>query len=120
MVCVGVDVVSIGRIESFCQKFGQKGLQRFLSATEIALARSAQSIAGFWAAKEACSKALGCGIGQELGFSDILISKTQKGAPFLTLTQEKLEYFCVESLSLSISHDCGFAIAVVALVKRDL
>lgn len=113
-----MDLVSIPRIEAFCQKHGQKGLLRFLSKEEIKLAKTPQSIAGFWAAKEACSKALKCGISKELGFHDILISKSQKGAPLLTLKKEKMQAFNLSSLSLSISHDSGFAIAVVAAVFK--
>ncbi|MCI5968025.1 holo-ACP synthase [Helicobacter sp.] len=119
MLCVGVDIVSIGRMESFVKKYQTRGLERFLSESEIALAKTFQSIAGFWAAKEACAKALKCGIGKELGFHDILLSKSPKGAPLLRLTQEKLEYFKVQDLSLSISHDAGFAIAVVVVNLRN-
>lgn len=115
MVCVGVDIVSIKRMESLCTKFGERALKRFLSESEIVLAKTPQSVAGFWAAKEACAKALKCGIGKELGFHDILVSKSSKGAPVLNLTKEKLDYFNVESLSLSIAHDGGFAIAVVGI-----
>ncbi|MDD6055190.1 MAG: holo-ACP synthase [Helicobacter sp.] len=115
MQSIGVDIVVISRITSFKERFGSKGLGKFLSNDEIALAKSEQSLAGFWAAKEACAKALGCGIGKELSFSDIYISKDNKGKPLIELSLEKKEYFKVESLSLSISHDGGFAIAVVAV-----
>ena len=112
MLCVGVDIVSIERIEMFCARFSKQGLKRFLNESEIALVKTPQSIAGFWAAKEACAKALKCGIGKELGFHDILLSKDSKGTPLLWLTPEKLDYFKVQDLSVSISHDAGFAIAV--------
>ena len=115
---VGVDLVSIARIEAFLQKFNHKGLARFLNSEEIKLAKTPQTIAGFWAAKEACSKALKCGISKELNFHDMIISKDKKGAPLLTLTKDKMKYFNLHSLSLSISHDSGFAIAVVAAVFK--
>ena len=115
MLKVGVDIVAISRIESFFEKFGQKGLEKFLSQSEIKIAKSVQTYAGFWAAKEACSKALQCGICKELSFHDMQISKTEKNAPLLALSKEKMEAFKVNSLSLSISHDKGFAIAVVAI-----
>ncbi len=115
---VGVDLVSIPRIEAFFQKYGEKGLLRFLNKEEIKLAKTPQNIAGFWAAKEACSKALKCGISKELGFHDIILSKNQKGAPLLTLKKEKKEAFNLSSLSLSISHDNGFAIAVVVAIFK--
>ncbi len=66
MFDVGVDIVKIQRIESLLAKFGEKGLQKFLNYSEIQIAKNPQSLAGFWAAKEACAKALKCGIGKEL------------------------------------------------------
>ena len=45
-----------------------------------------ETIAGFWASKEAISKALGVGIGKKLSFKDIKIYKTKKG--FYTNTQK--------------------------------
>ena len=48
----------------------------------------------------------------------MIISKDKKGAPLLTLTKDKMKYFNLHSLSLSISHDSGFAIAVVAAIFK--
>ena len=112
---IGVDLVSITRIERFLERFGDRALQRFLTKEEIANVRKVESIAGLWAAKEAIAKALGCGIGSELGFHDIIITKTPKGAPTFRLTPAKEEAFAIRDRSLSISHDGGFAIAVAAI-----
>ncbi len=113
-----MDIVAINRIATYVEKFGEKGLLKFLLPSEISIAKKIESIAGFWAAKEACAKALKCGIGKELSFQDIYISKDSKNAPFLTLSDEKLKYFNISSFSLSISHDGGFAIAVVVACKK--
>ena len=112
---IGVDLVSIARIERFLERFGDRALQRFLTKEEIANVRKVESIAGLWAAKEAIAKALGCGIGSELGFHDIIITKTPKGAPTFRLSPAKEEVFAIRDRSLSISHDGGFAIAVAAI-----
>lgn len=126
-------------------KFGLKALKRFLNDSEIALclisAKSCKKaldsslnssaldssadidisslnitrVAGFWSAKEACAKALGCGIGSKLSFLDILLSKDTSGAPHITLSANKLSQFNNPTLYLSISHDSGFAIAVVCV-----
>ena len=114
MVEIGIDIIAIARIEIFIRKFGSRGLSRFLTPQEMQLAKTSQTIAGFWAAKEACAKALKCGISEQLRFKDILISKNSKGAPLLSLTQERFRFFNLNSLSLSITHDSGFCIAVVA------
>lgn len=113
---IGIDLIKIDRMKRLVERFGDRGLLKFLSSSEIALIKNARNAAGFWAAKEACAKALGCGIGNECGFHDIVISKTPKGAPQIALTQKVSEYFNVQEISLSITHDGDYAIAVVAIV----
>jgi len=97
------------------ERFGDKFLKRFLSSEEIILVKNHKTAAGFWAAKEACSKALGCGIGKECGFHDIVITKTPKGAPIASLSKALLEAYQITDISLSISHDGDYAIAAVAI-----
>ncbi|MDK9694250.1 MAG: holo-ACP synthase, partial [Sulfurimonas sp.] len=82
---------------------------------EIVLAKNHKTASGFWAAKEACSKALGVGIGAECGFHDIVIYKTPNGAPKLQLDEKVLQKFAISDISLSITHDGEYAIAVVAI-----
>ncbi len=121
---IGIDIVSIARIRTFIERFGENALRRFLSKDEMALCLldthyagvdsvNISRVAGFWAAKEACAKALGVGIGRELGFLDIYISKTAKNAPNIKLDDKKMATFMIKEISLSISHDGGFAIAAV-------
>ncbi len=111
---IGVDIVVIARIEQMIEKFGDKALQRFLSPKEIELVQNKpHSAAGFWAAKEAASKALGTGIGKECSFHDIKISKTKKGQPKIKLKKALQKKFKIKNSSVSITHDGGFAIAAV-------
>jgi len=119
MIKVGTDIIRIDRVKKALDKFGDKFKQRFLNETEIILTKKTSSIAGFWAAKEAISKALGCGIGKELSFHDIVISKTPKGAPQFQLTSHAQKIHQISSSSLSISHDGGFAIAVVIITTQE-
>lgn len=112
---IGIDLVKTSRIERFIERFGEKGLQKFLSDDEIRLVKNYKTAAGFWAVKEACAKALGTGIGAECAFHDIEISKTHKGAPQIKLAQHLLEKFNIKNTSTSITHDGEYAIAVVAL-----
>lgn len=114
---IGVDLVKIARIAGLIERHGDKALKRFLSDDEIALVKSPKTAAGFWAAKEACSKALGCGIGAECGFHDIRLSKSSKGAPLLTLSSPITARYNISDTSLSITHDGDYAIAVVALER---
>ncbi len=112
---VGVDLVKISRVEQFVKKFGDKALKKFLSPDEIALAKSSSTIAGFWASKEAVSKALGTGIGKKCSFFDIKIKKEQSGKPYFLLSKKLVEEFGISSTSLSISHDGEYAVAVCGL-----
>ncbi len=110
---IGIDIVSINRIEKMIDKFGEKALKRFLNEKEINLVKNASTAAGFWAAKEAASKAIKTGIGKECTFHDIKISKTLKNAPILKFKKKIRKKFNIENTEISISHDAGFAIAIV-------
>jgi len=108
---IGIDIVSIERFEKFLQRHGQKALERFLSDDEINLRSSPTSYAGFWAAKEAVSKALGTGIGRDCSFFDIQLYHDENKAPCFTLSKNIVEKYKISDTSLSITHDGGFAVA---------
>ncbi len=112
---IGTDIIVINRIEKSINKFGKKFLDRFLSDEEQKTAKRTESVAGYWAAKEAISKALGCGIGAELCFHDIQIYKDKKGAPHFKLTPQAQTLHNISETSLSIAHDGGFAIAIAII-----
>lgn len=112
---IGTDIVQVSRIENSLTQFGDRFKHRFLLPEEIDLVKKPASIAGFWAAKEAISKALGCGIGSELSFHDIIITKDLRGAPSFTLTEKAQQTHQIKASSLSISHDGNFAIAVAVI-----
>ncbi|WP_163499213.1 holo-ACP synthase [Helicobacter suis] len=110
---IGVDIVCIARITDNISRHKHRFLNKFLSTYEQTLFIKPHSIAGAWAAKEACSKALGVGICAQLRFLDMCLSKNTLGAPILQLTPEKQILFKIQNLHVSISHDRGFAVAVV-------
>ena len=112
---IGIDIIKTSRMNRLIERFGDKALQKFLCPDEISLVKNHKTASGFWAAKEACSKALGVGIGSECGFHDIVIEKTAKGAPILKLSDRLLNNFNITDTSLSITHDGEYAIAVVAI-----
>ena len=112
---IGIDLIKTSRMDRLMQRFGEKALQKFLCEDEILLVKNYKTASGFWAVKEACSKALGVGIGAECSFHDIVISKTQKGAPKISLSKKIINNFNITDTSVSITHDGDYAIAVVAL-----
>jgi holo-[acyl-carrier protein] synthase len=82
---IGVDIVLISRIEKSYKKYGNKFLKKYLSEDEISLVKSSSTASGFWAVKEAFSKAVKTGISSELQFSDIIIYKNEKMLHLLNL-----------------------------------
>lgn len=109
---IGIDVVKIERIQKLQERFGDKALKKYLTEEEINLVKSDATAAGFFAAKEAISKALGQGISEHCGFFDIKIYKDTKNAPYFTLSKHLIEKYSITDTALSITHDNGFAIAV--------
>ncbi|QOP41621.1 holo-ACP synthase [Sulfurimonas marina] len=112
---IGIDLINTSRMQQMIEKFGDKALSRFLSDDEKALVKNYKTAAGFWATKEAVSKALGTGIGAECSFFDIKIYKDEKGAPKLSLSKKLVEQFKIVDAALSITHDGEYAIAAVSI-----
>ena len=115
---IGIDLIKIARMERLIDKYPTKALEKFLHVSEIELVKKPKTAAGFWAAKEAASKALGVGISAECNFHDITISKTKRGAPLLTFSSKVIKAFNIKNTSLSITHDGEYAIAVVAIEQH--
>lgn len=114
---IGIDIVAIARISKLRERYGESFAERFLNKDEINLAKTDSTLAGFYAIKEAVSKALGCGISSECSFFDIEIYKTEKNAPKIKLSEKIKSNFKISQADVSISHDGGFAIAAVILTK---
>jgi len=114
----GIDITSVNRIKRMYERFGLKAYEKFLSEDEIALIKRPETAAGFWAAKEAASKAIGTGIGKDCSFHDIKISKTKKNAPKIKYKKRVRKKFNIKESHVSITHDAGFAIAVVVVEKE--
>lgn len=115
---IGIDITSIDRIKRMYEKFGIKAYEKFLNSKEIELIKKPETAAGFWAAKEAASKAIGTGIGVSCGFHDIKISKGKLGNPKIKYKKKVRKAFGIKDSHLSITHDAGFAIAVVVNVLK--
>lgn len=115
---IGIDLIKSSRMERLIERFGEKALQKFLSQDEIALVKNYKTAAGFWAVKEAVSKALGVGIGKECSFHEIVIYKTSRGAPKINLSKKIIEAYNITDASISITHDGEYAIAVAAIETK--
>ncbi|EAH7187469.1 TPA: holo-ACP synthase [Campylobacter lari] len=115
---IGCDIVACSRIESIYNRHNTLFLDKFLSKQEQTYIKNTNTIAGFWAIKEAASKALGVGISKECSFFDIIIFKDNKNAPHIKFSTKVMKEFDIKSASVSVAHDGGFAIAIVAIEKN--
>jgi holo-[acyl-carrier protein] synthase len=87
---IGSDLASIERIGRTIERFGARFLDRVYTGIEQATAeRRAQRIATYakrWAAKEACSKALGTGLRMGITWRDMGVVNLRSGQPTMVLT----------------------------------
>jgi holo-[acyl-carrier protein] synthase len=115
----GVDLIEISRIEEVVARHGKHYLERVYTPAELEqFGKRVESLAGRFAAKEAVSKALGCGIG-EVTWQEIEILGNEQNAPILTLSgaaAEKAKSLGLMAWSVSISHSMSHAVAFVVAV----
>jgi holo-[acyl-carrier protein] synthase len=117
---IGIDIIKISRIDSLIERFGKRGLRRFLSENEIDNSRGKTSrIAGYWSVKEAISKALGVGIGANFSFHDVEIAKDSLGRPVAILNEKIKEKFNISDIAISITHDGEYAVAVATITSTS-
>tara|TARA_B110000046_G_C12958422_1_gene383355 strand:- start:782 stop:1129 length:348 start_codon:yes stop_codon:yes gene_type:complete len=114
---IGIDLTIISRIEGVLNRKGQRFLDKCFTVSEQELIKNSSTLSGFFAAKEAAFKALGVKA-DECTYHDIIISKTKKGQPVLKYKKKIRKKFHINESSLSITHDGGFAIAVVSVSKK--
>jgi holo-[acyl-carrier protein] synthase len=87
---IGSDLIDIRRIEKTIARFGERFLDRVFTAEERARSdrrvNRVESYAKRYAAKEACSKALGTGFRRGVYWRDLGVVNLPGGRPTLMLT----------------------------------
>lgn len=105
------------------ERFGDRFLRKVFTPTELEQAHGRiQRLAGRFAAKEACAKALGTGIGA-VGWRDIEIVRLPSGKPGLRLhgpAVERARLLGLTAFDVSISDTHGHALAVVVGVGNSM
>ncbi len=90
IIGIGSDLVDIRRIEKSLGRFGQRFLDRCFTPVEQAKserrAQRAASYARRFAAKEACSKALGTGLRMGVAWKEMGVENLPGGKPTMVLT----------------------------------
>ena len=87
---IGTDLANIERIAGTLERFGDRFRNRVFTEREQAKAARRKDEAGTyakrWAAKEACSKALGTGLAMGISWKDMSVSNLRTGQPVMELT----------------------------------
>ena len=124
---VGTDLVDIGRIAKMLERTGGRFVERVFSAEEQFRAQKskdpAASYAKRFAAKEACAKAIGCGLWRDgVAFMDFSVGNHNNGQPYLSLSGQGLDKLREKTpagmkpvVHLSLSDDYPLAQAFVVI-----
>lgn len=122
IIGTGIDTVEVARFQRFLDDGNQALLDRLFSAAEQDYCKpkkqAASCLAARFAAKEAFVKALGTGLRDGIGWTEITVVNDALGKPSLELrgiAREKLLVTGASRVHLSISHDGGHAVAMVIL-----
>jgi len=87
---IGTDLANIERIQGTLDRFGDRFRHRVFTERELAKAARRNEDAGTyakrWAAKEACSKALGTGLRMGISWRDMAVSNLKTGQPVMEVT----------------------------------
>lgn len=87
---IGTDLANIDRIAGTLERFGDRFRNRVFTDVEQRKAERRKDVAGTyakrWAAKEACSKALGTGLRMGIGWKDMAVSNLRSGQPEMEVT----------------------------------
>ena len=123
---VGTDLVNIERIRKVLDRFGERFEKRVFSNHEIQRSRrkydSSSSYAKRWAAKEACSKALGIGLSMGISWKEMHIVNLSSGKPELVIEGKAKDFLIsitpkgyTPKINVSLSDDFPWAQATVII-----
>ena len=134
IIGLGSDLIDIRRIESTLNRFGDRFIDRIFTDAERAKSERrsnrAESYAKRFAAKEACSKALGTGFRKGVFWRDMGVVNLPGGKPTMSLTggaaarlAEMLPDGMVAQIDITLTDEPPLAQAVVIIstvpISRD-
>jgi holo-[acyl-carrier protein] synthase len=119
---IGIDTIELARIARVHAEYGEKFLTRILTDAEREYVRRwadpVPRIAGRFAAKEACMKALGTGWGFGIRWRDIDVRRGPAGAPVAHLSgraAERLGELGATHVHVTITHSDDHAMAMIII-----
>jgi holo-[acyl-carrier protein] synthase len=128
---IGTDLANIERIQGTLDRFGDRFRNRVFTDVEQAKSERRLDVAGTyakrWAAKEACSKALGTGLRMGIAWRDMAVSNLSTGQPVMHVTgwaAERLADMTPEGfeaiIHVTLTDDHPWAQAFVVIEARPL
>ncbi len=128
---IGTDLCNIDRIAGVLERHGDRFRNRVFTTTEQAKAERRADTPGTyakrWAAKEACSKALGAGLRMGIAWKDMSVTNLQTGQPVMHVTgwaEERLLAMTPKGfeavIHVTLTDDHPWAQAFVLIEARPL
>ncbi len=129
IIGIGTDLANIERFEKTIERFGDRFKERCFTKTERQRAENrphvASTYAKRWAAKEACTKALGTGLSMGISWIDMAVENRPSGQPTMKLTgwaAKRLEELTPKGympvIHVSLTDDYPWAHAYVVIEAR--
>ena len=132
IIGIGNDIIDIRRVEQTLDRFGDRFIQRIFTDVEQRKSEGrrmrAASYARRFAAKEACSKALGTGLRRGVFWRDMGVVNMRGGQPTMALTGGALERLNeitpdgmspVIHLTITDDHPLAQAFVIISAVPRS-
>ena len=128
---IGTDLANIDRIAGTLERFGDRFRNRVFTEIEQRKAERRKDVAGTyakrWAAKEACSKALGTGLRMGIAWKDMAVSNLETGQPIMKVTgwaKQRLDEMTPEGheaiVHVTLTDDHPWAQAFVLIEARPI
>jgi holo-[acyl-carrier protein] synthase len=128
---IGTDLANIERIAGTLDRFGERFKNRVFTDVEQAKSERRKDVAGTyakrWAAKEACSKALGTGLAMGIAWKDMSVSNLRSGQPVMHVTgwaQKRLHSMTpagnVATIHVTLTDDHPWAQAFVVIEAQPI
>lgn len=128
---IGTDLANIDRIAATLDRFGDRFRNRVFTPAEQRKAEgrreTAATYAKRWAAKEACSKALGTGLRMGIAWRDMAVTNLPTGQPVMAVTGWAAQRLAAMTppgheavIHVSLTDDHPWAQAFVVIEARPL
>lgn len=123
IIGIGIDLVECGRFLDWSAFKKQRIFtKKELEYVDTDNANAERHLANFWAAREACLKALGTGFGEDIAFLDVSVIHNDAGRPELLIAggaKAALKELAggPANLHLSITDQDDYCAAIVVIEK---